>query len=231
MAVITISRQMGAGALTIGRLVAKKLGYKMVDEEIMQMIAKELQVSVDSVQDIAIKVGTEGYLERFRIRNQIGAFRKEYQKGYVKETLEEKTGHIDGKVYLELLHKVIPILAERDNAVIIGRGGQYILAKHPNTLHVFLRADLEIRIKNMMAEYQLDYKQAQLFVEKLAQRRLHLYRYFNEIDYDRPELYDVVFNMNRLKQEEVAELLAEMVSRFSSLSKNQKQLEGPAETS
>ncbi|NLV24916.1 MAG: cytidylate kinase-like family protein [Deltaproteobacteria bacterium] len=226
MAVITISRQLGAGAITIGKLVAKKLGYKMVDEEIMQMIAKEVQVSVDSVQDIAIKVGTEGYLDRFRLRNQIGAFRKEYRKGFVRETLEEKSGYIDGKVYLELLHKVLPILAERDNAVIIGRGGQYILANHPNTLHVFLMADLEIRIKNMMAEYQLDYKQAQLFVEKLSQRRLHLYRYFNDIDYDRPELYDVVFNMNRLKMEEVAELLSEMASRFSSLSKNTK----PSET-
>ncbi|NLZ18640.1 MAG: cytidylate kinase-like family protein, partial [Desulfobulbaceae bacterium] len=193
---------------------------------IMQMIAKEVQVSVDSVQDIAIKVGTEGYLDRFRLRNQIGAFRKEYRKGFVRETLEEKSGYIDGKVYLELLHKVLPILAERDNAVIIGRGGQYILANHPNTLHVFLMADLEIRIKNMMAEYQLDYKQAQLFVEKLSQRRLHLYRYFNDIDYDRPELYDVVFNMNRLKMEEVAELLSEMASRFSSLSKNTK----PSET-
>jgi len=221
MAIITISRQMGAGARTVGKLVSKKLGYKLVDEEIMQMIAKETNVSIETVNEIAIKVGTEGYLERFRLRNQIGAFRREYEKGYIRETIDEKLGYIDGKVYLELLHKILPIIAQRDNAVIIGRGGQYILSKHQKALHVFLIADLEIRIKNMMAEYSLDYKQAQLFVEKLSQRRLNLYRYFSKTDFDCPELYDVVFNMNRLTVENVAEMLSKMVSEDSLPSKPQ----------
>jgi len=216
MAVITISRQFGAGAYTLGNLVAEKLGYKLVEEEIIETVAREANVSKETVSDIAIKVGTEGYLERFRLRNKLGAFRKEYEKGYVKATLEGKPGYIDGNVYLELLHKVLPIIAERDNAVIVGRGGQYILADHPNTLHVLLIADLELRIKFVMARYDLDYKQAQLFVEKLGQRRLHLYRYFSTTDYDQPKLYDVVFNMNRLKLEKVAEMLSHMISAFSS---------------
>jgi cytidylate kinase len=73
-------------------------------------------------------------------------------------------------------------------------------------------ADMEQRIHFMMENYQLDRKQAQLVVEKQRKRRLNLYRYFGRTDYDQPGLYDMVFNMNRVKLEEAVQVVCQMVS-------------------
>ncbi|MCP3874756.1 MAG: cytidylate kinase-like family protein, partial [Desulfobacteraceae bacterium] len=45
MAVITISRQFGAGGLTLGKKIAEILGYSFIDEEILQVVAKKARVS------------------------------------------------------------------------------------------------------------------------------------------------------------------------------------------
>ena len=45
MAVITISRQFGAGGKTLGQMIADKLGYTFADSDIIQRIAKEANVS------------------------------------------------------------------------------------------------------------------------------------------------------------------------------------------
>ena len=206
MAVITIARQFGAGGKMLGTLVAEKLGFTLIDEEIIEMIAVKANVSADTVDAIAQETGNEGYLTR--IMTKLGPFRK----GYVQVSMEEKPGYIDGNLYLSLLHKVIPQIAEQDNVVILGRGGQYILAEHANTYHYLMIADMEQRIHFIMENYQLDRKQAQLVVEKQRKRRLNLYRYFGRTDYDQPGLYDMVFNMNRVKLEEAVQVVCQMVS-------------------
>ncbi len=45
MAVITISRQFGAGGKTLGKMVADKLGYTFADDDIIQMVAEAANVS------------------------------------------------------------------------------------------------------------------------------------------------------------------------------------------
>ena len=45
MSVITIARQFGAGGKTLGSRVAEKLGYVLIDEEIVEIIAREADVS------------------------------------------------------------------------------------------------------------------------------------------------------------------------------------------
>ena len=206
MAVITIARQFGAGGKKLGTLVAEKLGFTLIDEEIIEMIAVKANVSAETVDAIAQETGNEGYLAR--IITKLGPFRK----GYVQVAMEKKPGYIDGNLYLSLLHKIIPQIAEQDNVVILGRGGQYILAEHANTYHYLMIADMEQRIHFMMENYQLDRKQAQLVVEKQRKRRLNLYRHFGRTDYDQPGLYDMVFNMNRVKLEEAVQMVCHMVS-------------------
>ena len=42
MAVITISRQFGAGGKTLGKMIANELDYTFGDSDIIQQIAKEI---------------------------------------------------------------------------------------------------------------------------------------------------------------------------------------------
>jgi len=199
MSVITIARQFGAGGKTLGSLLADQLGYTLVDEEIVDLIAQEANISTDWVDSIAREMGSEKFLTR--LIHKFGPFRK----GYVNVSMETTPGYFDGNLYISLLHKIIPKLAAQDDIVIVGRGGQYILADTPNTLHFLLIADMENRIEFVMEHYSVDRRQAQAVVDKQSKRRLNLYRYFGRSDYDHPSLYHMVFNMNRITLEQAVQ--------------------------
>ena len=206
MAVITIAREFGAGGKTLATLVAQKLNYTVVDEEIVEMVAMEANVSPDWVDSVAKETGSEGMVNR--LMSKLGPFRK----GYVEVAMEKKPGYIDGNLYIHLLHKVLPKIAMQDNVIIVGRGGQYLLANHPTAYHFLMVADLEHRIDFMMENYNLNRKQAQIVVEKQGKRRLNLYRHFGKTDYDRPSLYHMVFNMNKVMMHQAAEAVCQLIA-------------------
>jgi cytidylate kinase len=135
-----------------------------------------------------------------------------FSKGYVETAMEERPGYVNGDLYISLLHKVIPILAEQDNVVIIGRGGQYILAEWPDTFHFLMIANIENRIRFMMDHYNIDRKRAQTVIDKQNKRRINLYRYFGRTDYDQPELYHMVLNMNRLGLDDAVQAVFQLVA-------------------
>jgi len=205
MAVITIARQFGAGGRTLGKQIAEALGYVLIDEEIVEAVALEADVSNDWADAIAKETGSEGFLDR--LAKKLGPFRK----GYMNIAMEKKPGYLDGHLYISLLYKVIPQIASRDNVVIIGRGGQYILQNHPNTYHFMMIADLEYRINFMMKHYEIDRKQAKFVVGKQDKRRLNLYRYFARTDYEDPVLYNMVFNMNRVSMDKALNMVCQQV--------------------
>ena len=108
MAVITISRQFGAGGKTLGEMIAKKLNYSFVDNEIIQMVAKKAKVSTHWVESIEKEAG--GKLLKF----MTGLV----SKSLVERILDEKRGYIDEEIFVDLLNKIITQIAEEGNAVI-----------------------------------------------------------------------------------------------------------------
>lgn len=206
MPVITIARQFGAGGKTLGTMVAEKLGYTLIDEQIVEMVAIEADVSPEWVDSIAQETGREGIVKR--LIRKLGPFRT----GYLESAIEERPGYINGDLYISLLHKIIPIFAEQDNVVIIGRGGQYILADRPDTIHLLMIANIENRIKFMMEHYDIDRNKAQLVIDKQNKRRINLYRNFHRTDYEQPEHYHMVLNMNFIRLDNAVQLVCQLVA-------------------
>ena len=48
---VTISRQMGSGGTYIGYLLAKEMGFKYIDREILRMAAKHLKTDTDWLEN------------------------------------------------------------------------------------------------------------------------------------------------------------------------------------
>ena len=206
MSVITIARQFGAGGKTLGTMVADRLGYTLIDEQIVEMVAMEADVSPELVDSVAQEAGREGIVQRFL--RKLGPF----SRGYVETAMEERPGYVNGDLYISLLHKVIPVLAEQDDVVIIGRGGQYILSEWPDTFHFLMIANIENRIKFMMEHYNIDRKKAQAVIDQQSKRRVNLYRYFGRTDYEQAELYHMVLNMNRIGLDDAVQAVCQLVS-------------------
>ncbi len=201
MAVITISRQFGAGGITLGQQLAKKLGYGFIYEEIIEKVAEKEAVSKDWVKSLDKDGG--GTLSNF-------------MAGFVPSRLidhifDTQRQYMDEKTYIKLLYQIVPQIAQRDNIVIIGRGAQFILKDYPDTHHVLLIADLAHRINFMMRRYQLTEDAARKAVTKEDLRRRKLLRLFQVADHDRPDHYDLVLNMGKINIDLAQELVCDLL--------------------
>jgi cytidylate kinase len=201
MAVITISRQFGAGGRTLGKMVADKLGYAFYDNELIQMVAEKAKVSKAWVESMEKEAG--GAFQRF-ITGLVS-------KSMVDRILSGERGYMDEEIYVDILHKVISNLAEEGNAVIIGRGGQYILQEKENVYHCLLVSDFDDRIRFMEKHYKMSYKQAHQTVTADDRRRANLYRKFGRQDYEKPGLYHVILNMSLFDLDKARSLLVKLV--------------------
>ena len=185
MAVITISRQFGAGGKTLGQMLADELEYTFADSEIVTKIAQAANVSETWVENVEKEAG--GKLSRV-ISSMVN-------KSLVGKVLKDERGYIDEQIYLDYLIVMIAQIAEEGNAVILGRGSQYILRGHPDVVHVLLINEFENRVKFMMGNYDMSYSKAASTIRSEDKRRANLYRRIGKTDFDSPDLYHLVLNM------------------------------------
>jgi cytidylate kinase len=202
MAVITISRQFGAGGITLGKMIADELGYTFADEDIVQMVAKEANVSPHWVETVEKEAG--GKLSRI--------VTKMVSKPLVERILKDERGYIDEELYLDYLVLIIAKIADEGDVVILGRGGQYILDDHPDAYHILLINDIDNRAKFMMEHYDLSQSKAEQVVSREDKRRVNLYRKLGKTDYDDSSLYHLVLNMGRISLEQALKLVCNLVA-------------------
>jgi len=201
MAVITISRQFGAGGRTLGRRLADTLGYTFADNDVIQMIAEAANVSPMWVESVEKEAGTR--LSR--------AINRLVARNLVDKVLKDERGYIDEKIYLDYLVVIISQIAEEGDVVILGRGSQYILNDHPDAFHVLLIDNYENRVQFMIKHYDLSRGRAESVVRAEDRRRLSLYRRIGKEDFDNPDLYHLVLNMSRMTLEDAEKIVLGMV--------------------
>ena len=203
MAVITISRQFGAGGRTLGKIIAEKLNYRFLDDQIIQEIAQQARVTRNTV--ISMERSAGGPISRL-ISSLLS-------RNYMERLTGKDIGYMDENVYVETLYDVMQKLAAEDNVILTGRGGQYILENFANTFHVLLVADPDDRIDFMKRHYNLSDTKAASAVNSGEKRRANLYRKIGKEDYNDPNHYHLVLNMSRISLENGVELVCDLVGK------------------
>jgi len=188
--VITISRQFGSGGAEIGRIVARETGLQYVDHEIIDEVARRLGVNVKQVDTQDERTaGTVGHiLEAIQSSN---LFTVNYNTLF---SPSQAPGQSKELAYLRLTQRVVLETATEGNAVIVGRGGQFLLHNSPRTLHIYIFAPLPDRIENVMQRFQLDRAAASMLIEQRDYSHdAYLRRYYGS-DGHQPELYHLLIN-------------------------------------
>ena len=205
MAVITISRQYGAGTREMGKHIADKLEYYYADEDILERVAVEANVSPDWIKSIEKETG--GKLQKYISKlNPFG-------QSLMERPLDDKQRYIDGSKYVELMYTIITRIAEEGNAVIVGRGGQYVLQDFEGAYHLLLIADEKDRIRLIETSHDFSNTEAANVVKRMAKRRANLYSFFGRKDYDDLTLYHMVLNMSKLSMEAAEKLIFDLIKR------------------
>jgi cytidylate kinase len=201
MAVITISRQFGAGGKTLGKMIADKFGYTFADSEIIKMVAEMANVSTHFVETVEKEAG--GKFSKFISRT--------VSKPLVERVLKDERGYIDEEIYLDYLVLIIAQMADDGDVVILGRGSQYILNDHPDAYHVLLIDEFKSRVQFMQSHYDLSESRAASVVKGEDKRRKSLYQKLGKTDYDNPFLYHLVLNMSRVNLDKALQLVCDLV--------------------
>ena len=201
MAVITISRQYGAGGITLGKMIADELGYVFADSEIIARVAEMANVSTHWVETVENEAG--GKLSRFITRL--------VSKPLVDRILKDERGYIDEEIYLDYLVLIVAQIADEGNTVVLGRGSQYILNDHPDAFHILMIDEFENRVRFMKEHYDLPDTRAMRVVKGEDKRRKALFQKLGKNDYDDPFLYHLVLNMSKVSLEQAKNMVCNLV--------------------
>ena len=203
--VVTISRQFGSGGAEIGQIVAQENELLYIDREIIGEVARRLGVNEEqAARQDEQTTGAVGYI--------LGALQSNSPFNVNYNTLlnpREIPAQVREVAYLRLTQKVILQLATEGNAVIIGRGSQFLLHGSPRTLHVYIFAPLDYRIEEVMKFYQLDHSRAKGLIERRDyEHDAYLGRYYGASQHQ-PYLYHLLLNTGLFSAEIGAHLIQE----------------------
>lgn len=203
MAVITISRQFGAGGWTLGRRLGKTLGYRYVHEDMIKEVAAKINVSSDRIR--ALEQRGASRLDKF--------LDKLVNPSYVDRLITDKYGYVDEQTYVDVVRDIVQELYQKGNVIIIGRGSQYVLRGYPDCWHLLMVGDLEARTRFVMDKYNLSESEAQKAIRKRDQVRLRFLSFFSdEGDHENPLYYDLVINMSRLSMEKAERMVLDLIA-------------------
>lgn len=144
--IVTISRQLGSGGAFIGQEVARSLGLRYVDREILGEAAKMLKEDPTVLARREERVSS--FMENFFNAMALGS----PDTGYIPPPFRL----IYDQQIFNAEAAIIRQVAETESAVIVGRGAYHVLKGHPGLLNIFLHAPKELRHKRLMAIYKLD---------------------------------------------------------------------------
>lgn len=182
---ITISREAGSGGMPIAKLVAKKLGYKFYNKELIDMIAKETKKRKILIQSL-----------------------DEKDRGMVEEIVQSffNPDYVAGETYFKHLCRVTMTLARKGNCVIIGRGANFITSNYGG-LHVRVVAPFLVRA-GYTAQYEgYSIYEARERMQKFDKERKEFIKNHFSKDPSNANYYDLVINTTEIKRELAAEII------------------------
>ncbi|MCZ6634513.1 MAG: cytidylate kinase-like family protein [bacterium] len=216
MGAITISRQYGTDGQTIGSRVATDMEYLYVDRSLIEEVAIEAKVPVSEVErfDEHPENRVLKLIKRLLTpldSNDLTEVEQESMSlpGEMSQKRGKKPFGLIEDTYLRLTRKVMRRLADEENVVLLGRGGQALLTGRSDVLHVRIVAPRSYRVKTIMEQNHLTHNDALAQIAKIdIQRKEYIERHYG-IDWNRPGHYHLVINVGWTPMDTVVRLIVE----------------------
>jgi cytidylate kinase len=189
MAILTSSRQIGSVDKEITQAMATAWGYEYIDR-----------------QKILEGMRTQG------VRWE--EFGREFDEHY--PNIWERYDR-SYRGYVVLSQSIILNHALKDNVIIVGRGGNFLLREVPYSLNVRIIAPVDQRIEAIMKRENLSQSAAELLVKKVDKDMAGAVRLIYGKDIDDPSNYDLFFDVGVLPVQEIFAAIKAALSQKDSL--------------
>lgn len=203
MRAITISREYGSGGGEIAARLAKRLGWQLVDHEVVVRVAEHLGVSEAEAE--AYDEWAEGLASRILSSLKIV---QPTMPGTIPVQMTT-----DSRIYNQARRRVIEGAVAAGHVVIVGRGAQVLLAKRRDVLHVRVVAPLKPRIAYVMRREGLSQEEARARIQLKDRDRMRYLQVEHRQNPEDAHLYDLVVNTGVLDLESAVDLICLALER------------------
>ena len=195
---ITISRQYGAGGSEVARLIAARLGWSVVDNELIDLVARRAGLSPADVAQQDERA--PGFVER--LAQTLAVSSQEFaipDPGLVSE--------LPSPSLVRITEAVVKEIAAQGRAVLVGRAAPAVLAQESGALHVKVVAPRAPRIRYAMEREGLDARAAEKHMDAIDAQRARYHREYYSRDWNDPALYHLTVNTGFMGYEGAADVV------------------------
>jgi cytidylate kinase len=202
---VCISSEDGAGAGEAARLVADRLGFRLIDEEIVARAAVEAGVDHDVVADVERRKSA-----LVRLLEGLGPASMGTGFAFLPpETIAE--GPPPSDELRTLIKAVIEDIATAGDVVIVAHAASITLATRDDVLRVLVTASGPTRRRRLAASLRVDEKEAARVMKRSDAGRADYIKRFYGIGAERPTHYDLVINTDKLTPDDAARVIVDVV--------------------
>ena len=183
--IISIGREYGSGGHAIAEELAKRLGLKLYDHNILDEVAREKGVDPETLRKYDEKPHK--------------LFLSRSAKGY----------HSSAEVNVAYMQfDYLKKKAEKgESFIVVGRCAEGIFEGNPALISFFVLADTDAKIKRIMEVYELSKDEAIEFIRKKDKKRKRYHNYHCSGHWGDSRLYDLCINSTRLGIEKTVDYL------------------------
>ena len=194
--IVTISRAYGAAANVVAVELAARLAYRVVSEDLPEVIAGRLGSSAELVDGIE---GTTPALAERLLRGFVAV----PEMGISLATPQDEYA----TAYRREIEDVVRDEATRGDAIIVGRAANAILGRRPDLLSVFLTAPLGWRTEYVAASLGVDLAHAAAEIARIDKARRAYTRDQYKTTWGDRRNYDLLLDTARFGVEGAAEMI------------------------
>jgi hypothetical protein len=197
---ITVSREYGAGGSELGVLLGEKLGWPVLDHDLVRQLAARL--SCEEGEVVAMDEHAPSFFERLASAATV--------------TAPESRSHsrpwtADPDCVAAAAREVLLEAARHPPVVVVGHGGNCLFRGRPEVLRIRVVAPFDLRVKRVAGRTGAPPQRAAADVRRRdADREQYLQRYYKS-DMNDPCGYDLQINTGTVSLEEAAQLVIELI--------------------
>jgi cytidylate kinase len=181
--IVTIEREFGSGGGAVACELARRLGWKLWDQQLTCEIAQRAQVT-----ESAVALCDE------RVDSRLYRLAKTFWRGSYERSIPLADSHaFDTDRMMAMVEEIMRSIAAEGNAVIVGRGGPFFLRQREDTYRVFTYAPHDEKIRRLLAMGK-SREEAEDLVENVDKERIAYIKHYFNADWPTRSLYHLMIN-------------------------------------
>ena len=205
MCAVTVSRLYGSGGGEVAARLAQRLGWSLIDHEVVVRVAHNLGITEQEAADQDER--SESFISR-ALHSMSLAY-----PGIVDEVPPPPSPAERERAYQDALRHIIELAAQEGHAVIVGRGSHLLLRGRRDVLKVRIVAPLEQRVAYVARREGLSERAARDRIHDKDAARVHYVESTYHVRFGDSEQYDLTINTGVLSLDDVVDLTYRALER------------------